>query len=155
MWYWARPVSNSCISFHCHHWLGLILLRCTRKKVLVIRSKRFTIQMQFRLCRGLTVRIRMSLVTAWTGHMTAHIVLDWAADCSRLVVLRQQRSCFQNCCPSDWQWVFKRRQNPVVWHRYRRQADSRRPTSSDDWCCSESMSVFSHLFMWRVWFVEP
>ena len=28
--------------------------------------------------------------------MTAHIVWDWAADCSRLVVLRQQRSCLQN-----------------------------------------------------------
>ena len=30
--------------------------------------------------------------------MTAHIVWDRVADCSRLVVLRRQRSCLQNCC---------------------------------------------------------
>jgi len=34
-------------------------------------------------------------------------VWDWAADCSRLVVLWRQRSCLQNCCASDWQWVFE------------------------------------------------
>ena len=28
-----------------------------------------------------------------------------AADSSRLVVLRRQRSCLQNCCASDWQRV--------------------------------------------------
>jgi len=69
----------------------------------------------------------MSLVTTWTGRMTAHIVWDWAADCSRLVVLRQQRSSLQNCCAPDWQWVFECQQNAVVWHGHRRRAGSRRP----------------------------
>ena len=59
--------------------------------------------------------------------MTAHIVWDWAADCSRLVVLRRQRSCLKNCCATDWQRVFECRQNAVVWHGRRRRADSRRP----------------------------
>ena len=56
--------------------------------------------------------------------MTAHIVWDWAADCSRPVVLRRQRSCLKNCC---WQRVLECRQNAVVWHERRRRADSRRP----------------------------
>jgi len=43
----------------------------------------------------------MSSVTAWTGRMSAHIVRDWAADCSRLMVQRRQRSSLQNCCASD------------------------------------------------------
>ena len=44
----------------------------------------------------------MSSVTAWTGRMTAHIVWDWAADCTRLVVLWWQRSCLQTAaCPTD------------------------------------------------------
>ena len=45
--------------------------------------------------------------------MTFHVAWDWAADCSRLVVLRRQRSCLQNCCASDWQRVFECRQNAV------------------------------------------
>jgi len=53
----------------------------------------------------------MSSVTAWAGHVTAHVVRD-----CRLVVLRWQRSCLQNCCASDWQQVFECRQNAVVWH---------------------------------------
>ena len=32
--------------------------------------------------------------------MTAHVLWDWAADCSRLLVLRRQRSCLQNWCAS-------------------------------------------------------
>jgi len=59
--------------------------------------------------------------------MTAHIVWDLAADCFRLVVLRRQKSCLQNCCASDRQRVLERRQNAVVWHGRRRRADSRRP----------------------------
>jgi len=39
---------------------------------------------QFTLRRGLTVRTQMSSVRVWTGHTTAHIVWDWAVDCSRL-----------------------------------------------------------------------
>jgi len=70
---------------------------------------------------------KISSVTAWTGRMTAHIVWDWVAYCSRLVVLRRQRSCLQNCCASYWQRVFECRQNAVVWHGRRRRADSRRP----------------------------
>jgi len=69
----------------------------------------------------------MSSVTTWTGRMTAHIVWDWAPDCSRLVVLRRQRSCLQNSYVSDWQRVFKCRQNAVVWYGRRQRADSRRP----------------------------
>ena len=69
----------------------------------------------------------MSSVTAWTGRMTAHIVWDWVADCSRLVVLHRQRSCLQNCCGFNWQQVFECRQNAVVWHGRRRRADSRQP----------------------------
>ena len=38
------------------------------------------------MCRGLTVRMEISSVTAWTGRMTAHVVWDWAADCARHVV---------------------------------------------------------------------
>jgi len=74
----------------------------------------------------------MFLVTAWTGRMTAHIVWDWAADCSRLVVLQRQSSCLQNCSRSDWQWVFECRQNAVVWHGCRRRADNRRPGNRDN-----------------------
>jgi len=69
----------------------------------------------------------MSSVTAWTRRVTALIVWDWAADCSRLVVLRRQRSCLQNCCASDWQGVSECRQNAVVWHGHRQQADSYQP----------------------------
>jgi len=58
----------------------------------------------------------MFSVTARTGFMIAQIVWDWAADCSRLVVLGRQRSCLQNCCASDWQRAFECRQNSVVWH---------------------------------------
>ena len=61
----------------------------------------------------------MSSVTAWTGRTTVHIVWDWTADCSRLVGLRRQRFCLQNCCVSDWR-VFECRQNAVVWHGRRR-----------------------------------
>ena len=59
--------------------------------------------------------------------MTAHIVWDWAADCSRLEVLRRQRSCIQNCCASDWQRVFECWHNVVAWHGRRRLAGSRLP----------------------------
>jgi len=69
----------------------------------------------------------MSSVTAWTGRMTTYIVWDWAADCSRLAILRWQRFCLQNCCASDWQRMFECRQNAVVWHGRRRRADSRQP----------------------------
>jgi len=55
-------------------------------------------------------------MTAKTGRMIAHIVWNWAEDCSRFVVLQRQRSCLQNCCASDWQRVFECRQNTVVWH---------------------------------------
>ena len=50
-------------------------------------------------CTVVSVTVHwMSSVTAWTG--TAHIVWGWEADCSRLVVMRRQRSCLQNCCAS-------------------------------------------------------
>ena len=66
------------------------------------------VKKQFTRRRGLTVRIKISSVTAWTGRMTAHVVWDWAADCSRLVVLRRQRSCLQNCrqlqCRGETWW---------------------------------------------------
>jgi len=58
--------------------------------------------------------------------MTAHIVWDWTADWSRLVVLRWQRSCLQNCCTSDWR-VFEWRQNAVVRHGRLQWADNRWP----------------------------
>jgi len=45
--------------------------------------------------------------------MTSHIVWNWLADCSRLVVLWRQRSCLHNCCTSNW-WVSECRQNAVV-----------------------------------------
>jgi len=47
--------------------------------------------------------------------MTAHIVWDWTAGCSRLVVLRRQRSCLLNCCTSDWQ-LFVKQQNYHLFH---------------------------------------
>jgi len=59
--------------------------------------------------------------------MTAHAVWDCAADCSRLVVLRRQRSCLQNCCMSNWQRVFECQQNAVVWHGRQQRDDNRRP----------------------------
>ena len=40
------------------------------------------------MCCGLTVRIKTCSVTTWTGRMTPHVVWDWAADCSRLVVAK-------------------------------------------------------------------
>jgi len=49
--------------------------------------------------------------------MTAHIVWDWAADCSRC----SKGPVSKNRCMHDWQ-VFESRQNAVVWHRRRRRA---------------------------------
>jgi len=63
--------------------------------------------------------------------MTAHIVWDWAADCSRRVILQRQRSCLENCCASDRQRVFECRRNATVWHGRWCRADSRRPGSPE------------------------
>jgi len=39
------------------------------------------------VCCDLTVQMKVSSVTAWTGRMTAHIVWDWAVDCFTVSVL--------------------------------------------------------------------
>ena len=69
--------------------------------------------------------------------MTAHIVWDWVEDCSRLVVLRRQRSRLQNCCTSDWQRVFECRWNAVVWHEcHTSDMTNRCLGRSDSFCMS-------------------
>jgi len=79
---------------------------------------------------------KMSSVTAWTGRMTAHIVWDWAADCSRLVVLQWQRSCVHLRLTASIQM------SAVVWYGRRRQADSRRPGNTR-LCFCDRKTVFT------------
>ena len=81
-------------------WLLGLFCICVYDCYHYVVNKDEYIYKQFTLRCGLTVRIKMSLVTAWTGRMTAHIVWDRAAGCSRLVVLWRQSSWLQNCCVS-------------------------------------------------------
>jgi len=75
---------------------------------------------EFTLHRGLTVQIKMSLVTAWTGRMTVLIVSGLAANCSTLWCAQQlRRSCLRNCWTSGWQQAFECQQNTFVWHERR------------------------------------
>ena len=76
---------RSTLNCHCESPCWMLVL----EKKLTAPNRNILWQRQITLRRGLTVRIEMSSVTVWTCRMTAHIVWDWEADCSR------QRSCLR------------------------------------------------------------
>jgi len=72
---------------------------------------------EFTLHRGLTVQIKMSSVTAWTGRMTVPVVSGLAENCSTLWFQQLWKSCL---------WVNLGLTSAVTWvrHWWRQEGES-------------------------------